>query len=141
LPVCTGVIKFASFHGLSPYSSDRVQGKVLGEEMSALHDLERQLESLTRGEKAQLLQWVVRDLGDSFPGIESTPGVCGGEPCVVRTRIPVWVLEQARRQGVNEADLLRNYPSLRAEDLANAWAYVRGHRDEIDRQIRENEEA
>jgi hypothetical protein len=42
--------------------------------MSALRDLEKQLQSLTRGEKAQLLQWVARDLGDSFPGIESMPG-------------------------------------------------------------------
>ncbi len=62
---------------------------------------------------------------DPFPGIASLPGVCGGEPCIVRTRIPVWVLEQSRRGGISEADLLRNYPTLRAEDLANAWAYVR----------------
>jgi uncharacterized protein (DUF433 family) len=109
--------------------------------MSSLHDWEKQLESLTRAEKAQLLQWVARDIGDSFPGIESTPRICGGEPCIVRTRIPVWVLEQSRRQGISEAELLRSYPTLRAEDLANAWAYVRAHRDEIDRQIHENEEA
>jgi uncharacterized protein (DUF433 family) len=109
--------------------------------MSTLHEIEKQLESLRPAEKAQLLQWVVRDLGDASPGIESRPGVCGGEPCIVRTRIPVWVLEQSRRLGISEADLLRSYPSLRAEDLANAWAYVRRHRDEIDRQIRENEEA
>lgn len=107
--------------------------------MSALDDLQKQLQSLTRGEKAQLLQWVARDIGDSFPGIESTPGVCGGEPCIVRTRIPVWVLEQLRRQGVSEAELLRSYPTLRAEDLANAWAYVRAHREEIEQQIQENE--
>jgi uncharacterized protein (DUF433 family) len=50
-------------------------------------------------------------------------------------------LEQARRLGTSEADLLRAYPSLRAEDLANAWAYVRSHRAEIDQQIHENEEA
>jgi uncharacterized protein (DUF433 family) len=109
--------------------------------MSSLHDLEKQLESLTRAEKAQLLQWVARDLGDAFPGIESTPGVCGGEPCIVRTRIPVWVLGQARRQGISEAELLRSYPTLRAEDLANAWAYIRAHPEEVQRQIRENEEA
>jgi uncharacterized protein (DUF433 family) len=64
-----------------------------------------------------------------------------GEPCVVRTRIPVWLLAQARRLGTNEADLLRSYPSLRAEDLANVWAYERAHREEIDRQIEENESA
>ncbi|MGI8909110.1 MAG: DUF433 domain-containing protein [Rubrobacteraceae bacterium] len=96
---------------------------------------------MTRAEKAQLLQLVVSDLGDAFPGIESTPGVCGGDARIVRTRIPVWVLEQAKRLGVTEADLLRSYPTLRAEDLVHAWAYVRVHREEIEREIRENEEA
>jgi uncharacterized protein (DUF433 family) len=109
--------------------------------MSTLLDLEKQLETLTRAEKAQVLQWVARDLGDALPGIESRPGVCGGEPCIVRTRIPVWVLEQSRRLGISEADLLRSYPTLRAEDLTSAWTYVRSHRPEIDLQILENEEA
>ena len=40
-----------------------------------------------------------------------------------------------------EAELLGSYPTLRAEDLANAWSYVRAHRAEIDRQIAENEAA
>jgi uncharacterized protein (DUF433 family) len=76
-----------------------------------------------------------------FRGVESRPGVCGGEPCIVRTRIPIWVLAQARRLGASEADLLRSYPSLGAEDLANAWAYERAHRDEIELQIVDNESA
>src|ERR1041384_12105 len=99
--------------------------------MTALEETETLLARMTRAEKAQVLQWVVRDLGDAFPGIESRPGVCGGVPVIVRTRIPVWLLEQARHEGASEADLLRSYPSLRAEDLANAWAYVRSHREEI----------
>lgn len=108
--------------------------------MSALlEQAEELLAKLSRAEKAQVLQWTARDLGDAFPGIESRPGVCGGDPCIVRTRIPVWLLEQARRLGTSEADLLRAYPSLRAEDLANAWAYVRSRPDEIARQIAENE--
>lgn len=109
--------------------------------MSALQEAEELLSRMSRAEKAQLLRSVVHDLGDAFPGIESTPGVLGGEPCIVRTRIPVWVLEQARRLGASEAELLQAYPSLRAEDLVNAWAYARAHRDEIDRQIEENEAA
>jgi uncharacterized protein (DUF433 family) len=109
--------------------------------MDALRQVEDLLPSLSRAEKAQLLRIVVRDLDDAFPGVESIPGVCGGEPCIVRTRIPVWVLEQARRLGVSEEGLLRSYPVLRAEDLANAWAYVRSHRIEIEDQIRENEAA
>ena len=109
--------------------------------MSAIQEAEKLLAGMSRAEKAELLQWIVRDLGDAFPGIESNPAVCGGEPCIVRTRIPVWLLEQARRLGVSEAELLRSYPSLRAADLANAWAYARSHPEEIDRQIRENEAA
>ena len=108
--------------------------------MSRIQEFERFLNTMTRGEKAQLLQWIVRDLGDDFPGIDSISDICGGEPRIVRTRIPVWTLVQARKLGTNEADLLRCYPTLRAEDLANAWAYFRAHKEEIERQIRENEE-
>ena len=109
--------------------------------MSTIQEAEKLLTTMTRAEKAQLLQWVARDLGDAFPGIDSQPDICGGEPCIVRTRIPVWVLAQSRKLGVGEADLLRSYPTLRAEDLTNAWAYYRAHHDEIEQQIRENEEA
>ena len=105
---------------------------------NALLEAEKLLSEMSHSEKVQLLQWVVNDLGELSPGVESTPGVSGGEPCVAHTRIPVWALEQARRLGANEADLLRSYPTLRAEDLAHAWAYVRTHRDEIQRQMQEN---
>jgi uncharacterized protein (DUF433 family) len=74
-----------------------------------------------------------------FPGIDSRPDVCGGYPCIVRTRIPVWLLDQARRLGSSEQALPEAYPSLRAEDLVNAWPYARSHAAEIDAQIRENE--
>ena len=93
--------------------------------ISILQQTERQIRKLSRGEKACLAQWLVADLGDSFPGIENRPDVCGGEPCIVRTRIPVWLLVQARKLGVSEANLLRSYPTLRAEDIAHAWAYCR----------------
>ncbi|MFZ4703934.1 MAG: DUF433 domain-containing protein [Candidatus Methylumidiphilus sp.] len=106
-----------------------------------LNNVQNLLSQMTKAEKAQVLQWVVTDLGEAFPGIESRPGVCGGEPCIVRTRIPVWVLEQARRLGVGEVEILQSYPTLHAEDLAQAWSYVRAHREEIDRQIIENEQA
>lgn len=109
--------------------------------MSTAAQIDSLVPSLTPGEKARLLQNVAANLGDSFPGIDSTPGVCGGEPCIVRTRIPVWLLVQARRLGTTEADLLRNYPALRAEDLASAWAYARAHQVEIDQQIADNESA
>ena len=109
--------------------------------MATLSDFEKLLPSLSPGERAQILKWVAQDLADAFPGIDSRPEVCGGEPCIVRTRIPVWLLEEARRLGTTEQALLAAYPSLRAEDLVNAWAYARSHAAEIDNQIRANETA
>ncbi len=109
--------------------------------MSFIQDAERLELRLTPDEKVRLLQSLALDLSGSWPGVESLPGVCGGEPCIVRTRIPVWVLEQARRLGQAEADILRSYPTLRAQDLVNAWGYVLAHREEIDWQIQENEAA
>jgi uncharacterized protein (DUF433 family) len=103
--------------------------------------LEQIIGDLSDAEKAQVLRWIVRDLGAAFPGIESNPGVCGGDPCVVRTRIPVWLLVHLRRLGSTEADLLRSYPVLRAEDLASVWAYARAHRSDIDAQIAAQESA
>ncbi len=112
-----------------------------GSEMTALEKAQTLLASLSRREKVRMLDWIVRDLGETFPGVESTPGVAGGEACILRTRIPVWALVRARQLGASEADVLRSYPSLRAEDLVHAWAYYQGHREEIERQIRDNEAA
>jgi uncharacterized protein (DUF433 family) len=109
--------------------------------MSVLEKVQELLPEMSPGEKAQVLQWLARDLGGAFPGIESTPGVAGGEPCIVRTRIPVWVLVLARKLGSSEADILQAYPTLHAEDLANAWAYYRAHKAEIEQQMLENETA
>ena len=109
--------------------------------MTVAQEAEELLSRMSRAEKAQLLRAVIRDLDDTHPGIESRPGVVGGSACIVRTRIPVWLLEQARRLGMSEGEILTAYPSLRAEDLVNAWSYVRLHRDEIDRAIEDNETA
>ncbi len=89
--------------------------------MTNLQRVEQLLGTLTDAEKSQLLKLIVNELGDAVPGIESHPDVCGGEPCIARTRIPVWLLEQARRLGKTKAELLAAYPTLRAADLANAW--------------------
>ena len=71
----------------------------------------------------------------------SAAGASGDGNSVFILRNPVWRLEQMRRQGISEAEILRSDPSLRAEDLVNAWRYVDAHRPEIESQIRDNEEA
>ncbi len=103
--------------------------------------LEAELASLSKAEKAAVVERLVQEIGNTWPGIEKTPGVAGGAACIVRTRIPVWVLENYRRQGWTEARLLTNFPTLRAADLVHAWAYVDSHPPEIEQAIRENEAA
>ena len=75
------------------------------------------------------------------PAIVSTPNVCGGEPRIIHTRIPVWVLEKMRRVGFPEAEILQSYPNLTFADLNQAWTYVAQHQEKIEKALRENEEA
>ena len=103
--------------------------------------LEAELASLSKAEKAAVVERLVQEIGNAWPGIEKTPGVAGGAACIVRTRIPVWVLESYRRGGWTEARILTNFPALRAADVVHAWAYVDSHRQEIEQAIRENEAA
>lgn len=65
--------------------------------MKTADEAEALLSRLTRGEKARLLQRVAQDLGDAYPGVDVIDEVCGGEPVIVRTRIPVWLLERYRQ--------------------------------------------
>lgn len=109
--------------------------------MTVMQQAEQLLGEMTQAEKIQFLQLIARDLSGAIPGIVSTPDVCGGDPRIAGTRITVWLLVQYRKLGATEADLLRMYPTLRSEDLANAWAYYRGHKPEIEQQILENEMA
>src|SRR3990172_3337009 len=104
-------------------------------EGTPLDTIEKALSGLSPGEKARLLQKVARELGAAVPGVDLDPGVCGGEACIARTRIPVWLLVRARRLGASEATLLQAYPTLRAEDLVNASAYAQLHPAEIEELI------
>ena len=116
--------------------------------MSQLAEIVQQIAQLSVPEKEDLLYQLGVDVaplaitpsGASTPGIVTTPEVCGGVARIIRTRIPVWTLERMRQLSVKEADILRSYPSLRAVDLVQAWLYGESHREEIELQIRENEE-
>lgn len=106
--------------------------------MSRLETVRNLIAELSPAEKAQAMRWLA-SVGPELPGIERTRGVCGGDACLLRTRIPVWVLVRARQLGSSESELLNAYPSLCAEDLGNAWVYYEAHGEEIDRLVEENE--
>lgn len=106
-----------------------------------LKELEPQLIALSDDEKAKVVQLLSQGkITLVGRGIKKTPGVCGGSACIAGTRITVWGLVEARRIGYSEADLLTSYPSLSATDIANAWAYAEAFPDEIETEIRENDE-
>ena len=104
-------------------------------------DLEQQLLALRPSEKVQVIQLLAQSLGSNWQGIEKTSGFCGGQACIVNTRIPVWVLVEARHLGYSDVDLLKSYPTITATDLTNAWGYASAHTDEIDFVIEQNEAA
>ena len=109
--------------------------------MTAIQQAEELLTKMSAGEKVQILHLIAQELVNSTPGIMQSPDVCGGEPRIAGTRIPVWTLVQFRKLGVSEADLLHAFPTLNAEDLTNAWAYYKRNPDQIEQQITENEAA
>jgi uncharacterized protein (DUF433 family) len=131
----------------------------------ALRDIESQLLALSLADKARAFrllldsfrqadmstelfdpsswntQQLIVNLCRLDQGIEKTPGICGGDACIASTRIPVWVLVQARNLGSSEAELLENYPTLTAADLTNAWTYAAAYPEEIAQAIHENDAA
>ena len=84
------------------------------------------------------IEEILERMRDGY-GVEKAPDVCGGSARIVKTRIPIWILEALRRRGASEGKILESYPSLRAEDLVNAWAYVKWHAEEIDAEIAESD--
>ena len=106
-----------------------------------LKELQPQLLALSPEEKTQAIQFLAQSLTNFWSGIQKTPGVMGGEACIRKTRIPVWLLISYRRQGASDAHMLEGHPDLSAADLVNAFAYAEAHVDEIDRAILEQEEA
>ena len=45
------------------------------------------------------------------------PLVCHGKACIKGTRIPVSVILDNLAEGVSEREILKSYPSLKAEDI------------------------
>jgi len=72
--------------------------------------------------------------------ISKEPDRCGGDACVRDTRITVWGLVAYRRLGMTDADILKTVQGLTPADLETAWEYAATNPEEIERNIRENEE-
>ena len=104
--------------------------------VDVLKETELAVARLSDRDRKVLFKKFSREMGE---GVEKNLGVMGGVACIRQTRIPVWLLYRARQLGLSEADLLKSYPGLTAEDLVNAWNYAASHLDEIEGHIQANE--
>ncbi len=73
--------------------------------------------------------------------IQKNPGVCGGAACIRNTRHTVAGLVQWRRLGLSDERILEHHLDLNMTDLEAAWAYYHQQPEEIEKVIREDEEA
>ncbi len=73
--------------------------------------------------------------------IESRPGKCGGKPCITGTRIRVWdVYVRHERLGKSADQIVADYPQITLADVHAAIAYYYDHKDEIDAQIKADQD-
>ena len=72
--------------------------------------------------------------------IEVTPGVCGGRARIAGHRIQVHDIVLWTEQGQSPDQIVADFPQLSLADVHAALAYYHDHREEMDRQIQEDDE-
>lgn len=60
----------------------------------------------------------------SNPRISSNPEICGGDPCVTGTRIPVHIVISHLAAGDTLEMLLKDFPRLEKEDIVACIEYA-----------------
>jgi uncharacterized protein (DUF433 family) len=73
--------------------------------------------------------------------IECTPGTCGGKPRIAGHRIRVQDIYVCHElKGLSPDEILQAYPTITLADVHAAMAYYWDHQEEIQRQMKEDEE-
>ncbi len=103
-------------------------------------ELEQTLNDLSEEEKIEAIAYLNNSISKSWIGVEKNANVCGGDACIIRTRIPVWSLVSYKLKGWNDEKILDNFPTLRVSDLSNAWIYYKLNQKEISVAIEKNED-
>ncbi len=58
------------------------------------------------------------------PRITIDPEICGGEPCIKGTRIPVHIILSHLAAGEEYETILKNFPRLTREDIIACLEYA-----------------
>lgn len=73
--------------------------------------------------------------------IASNPGICGGKPCIAGSRIRVQdIYVWHELQGLSVDEIVSRYPQLTMADVYAALSYYWDRREEIQRQMAEDDE-
>lgn len=56
--------------------------------------------------------------------IISNPNICGGEPCIKGTRIPVHIILSHLAAGDDFTTILKNFPRITMEDIRACLEYA-----------------
>ncbi len=74
------------------------------------------------------------------PHIVTDPAICGGSPRIESTRITVrTIVVYALYHGTPPEELINYYPQLTLASIYDALSYYYDNREEIDREIAEND--
>lgn len=74
----------------------------------------------------------------NYPHITSNPGILSGIPIIEGTRTPVRSIVGYFNMGMNAEEILYGLSHLTAAQVYSALAYYFDHKEEIDRDISEN---
>ena len=80
-------------------------------------------------------------LQTEHPYVQKDQAVCGGDPVIVGTRIPVRLLYLRLRAGDSVEAIQRAYPRLTLAQIHDALSYAYDHLSQIEEEIRREEEA
>lgn len=72
--------------------------------------------------------------------IEITPGTCGGKPRIAGHRIRVQDIVLWTEEGRSADEIVTDFPQLSLSDVYAALTYYHDHREEIERDIRADDE-
>ena len=71
------------------------------------------------------------------PYVARVKGVCGGQPVVKGTRVPIRIIAVCWRGGMSPEEIRDAYPHLTLAQIFDALSYAEDHSPEIERLIKE----
>lgn len=83
---------------------------------------------------------MAKALQTEHPHIQKDPAICGGDPVIVGTRIPIRLIYLRTRAGDSVESIQRTYPRLTLAQIHDALSYAYDHLSEIEEEIRREQE-